>query len=211
MKVGKTGRVALVSKSARVLATRHTTSSDINKKVPTEINAFKRGNDVSNDSVFKAIKNAPTRQGYIRISNGKAEYLSSAEENSGNIFNLLNPNAAIADVYYDKGAKGSNSWAVAAVARNDLYRERYNLENWIIIMAFVIMLIIVVLSGFIKKLCVPAQNILSTSLHPVLKEIFHSFQKISEMKFQEQSASAENCLFQQRMAMNSVRSSMHTT
>lgn len=32
MKVGKTGRVALVSKSARVLATRHTTSSDINKK-----------------------------------------------------------------------------------------------------------------------------------------------------------------------------------
>ena len=62
-----------------------------------------------------------------------------------------------------------------------------------------------------KKLCVPAQNILSTSLHPVLKEIFHSFQKISEMTFQEQSASAENCLFQQRMAMNSVRSSMHTT
>ncbi len=151
MKVGKTGRVALVSKSARVLASRHTTSSDITKKVPTEINAFKRGNDVSNDSVFKAIKNAPTRRGYIRVSNGKAEYLSIAEENSGNVFNLLNPNAEIADVYYDKGAKGSNSWAVAAVAKNDLYRERYNLENWIIIMAFVIMLVIVVLSGFIKK------------------------------------------------------------
>ena len=151
MKVGKTGRVALVSKSARVLASRDTTSRDINKKVPTEINAFKRGNDVSNDSVFKAIKNAPTRQGYIRVSNGKAEYLSSTEENSGSILRLLNPNAAIADVYYDKGAKGSNSWAVAAVARNDLYRERYNLENWIIIMAFVTMLIIVVLSEFIKK------------------------------------------------------------
>lgn len=151
MKVGKTGRVALVSKSARVLASRDTTSSDINKKFPTEINAFKRGNDVSNDSVFKAIKNAPTRQGYIRVSNGKAKYLNIAEENSGNIFNLLNPNAAIADVYYDKGAKGSNSWAVAAVARNDLYRDRYNLENWIIIMAFVIMLIIVVSSEFIKK------------------------------------------------------------
>lgn len=77
MKVGNTGRVALVSKSARVLASRDTTSSDINKKIPTEINAFKRGNDVSNDSVFKTIKNAPTRQGYIRVSNGKAEYLSS--------------------------------------------------------------------------------------------------------------------------------------
>lgn len=151
MKVGNTGRVALVSKSARVLASRDTTSSDINKKIPTEINAFKRGNDVSNDSVFKTIKNAQTRQGYIRVSNGKAEYLSSTEENSGSILRLLNPNAKIADVYYDKGAKGSNSWAVAAVARNDLYRERYNLENWIIIMAFVIMFIIVVLSGFIKK------------------------------------------------------------
>ena len=62
MKVGNTGRVALVSKSARVLASRDTTSSDINKKIPTEINAFKRGNDVSNDSVFKTIKNAPTRK-----------------------------------------------------------------------------------------------------------------------------------------------------
>ncbi len=151
MKVGKTGRVALVSKSARVLASRHTTSSDITKKVPTEINAFKRGNDVSNDPVFKAIKNAPTRQGYIRVSNGKAEYLSIAEENSGNIFNLLNPNAGIADVYYDKGAKGSNSWAVAAVAKNDLYHERYDLEKWILIIAVVIMLVIVVLSEFIKK------------------------------------------------------------
>ena len=37
MKVGNTGRVALVSKSARVLASRDTTSSDINKKIPTEI------------------------------------------------------------------------------------------------------------------------------------------------------------------------------
>ena len=151
MKVGNTGRVALVSKSAQVLTSQDTVSKDISKKVPTEINAFKRGNDVSNDSVFKAIKNAPTRQGYIRVSNGKAEYVSTAEENSSNVFRLLNPNAKIADVYYDKGANGSDTWTVAAVAKNDLYAERYALENWVIIIAFIIMLIIIFTSEFIKK------------------------------------------------------------
>ncbi len=151
MKVGNTGRVALVSKSARVLASRDTTSSDVPKKVPTEIKAFKRGNDISNDSVFKAIENAPTRQGYIRVSNGKAEYLSKAEEDSNNILRLLNPNAKIADVYYDKGVKGSNSWAVAAVAKNDLYHERYDLEQWILIISVIIMLVIAFMSEFIKK------------------------------------------------------------
>lgn len=151
LSVGNTGRVALVSRTGRVLASHDTFNKSINRHKPTDINAFKRGNDVSNDAVFKTVENAPSRKGYIRVRNGKAKYLTRAEENSSSLLKMINPNARIADVYFDKGRSNSDSWVVSAVASNDLYLERYGLENWAIIIAFFIMVVIVIMALFLNK------------------------------------------------------------
>ncbi|WP_334116935.1 methyl-accepting chemotaxis protein [Ligilactobacillus sp.] len=115
LKVGNTGRVTLVSNTGVVLASQGARNSSV----------YKRGNDIKNDKVFQAIKNAKARKGTIHLK-GTSE---------------------VTDVYYNKGAAGSNgaaskSWAFASVEKDDLNKEHMTMITKAVTVAVIVAVLI---------------------------------------------------------------------
>ena len=118
-------------------------------------NGYEDGKDLTSSAVFNKIKNANARKGTIHIKG----------------------TSKIADVYYDKGAVGSNLWVFSSVKKNDLYRERMTVvRDAVIVAAFVIVLIL-----FLTVLTVEGLKTIANILMEHLEEAGKGrFKKIPE-------------------------------
>ncbi|MBM7544767.1 methyl-accepting chemotaxis protein [Weissella beninensis] len=112
LKVGRTGSATLVTNQGTVVASIGTKTQK----------AYRDGKNISNDRVFKALKNAKNLQGIIRLKG----------DNRTN------------EIYYNKDGQNSTTWSFARVAQSEFKQELSGLVKAFIIVA-IIMLIIVIL------------------------------------------------------------------
>ena len=125
---------------------------------------YKEGKDIiTSSAVFKAIKNANARKGTIHLK-GTSE---------------------VTDVYYDKGAVGSGSWAFSSVRRNDLSNERMTMIKHAMIVAVVVVILILFLTVLTVKGLKEIANILMEHLEQAgkghFKKIPEKFEKASSL------------------------------
>ena len=124
---------------------------------------YKEGKDITSSAVFKAIKNANARKGTIHLK-GTSE---------------------VTDVYYDKGAVGSGSWAFSSVHRNDLSNERMTMIKHAMIVAVVVVILILFLTVLTVRGLKAIANILMEHLEQAgkghFKKIPEKFEKASSL------------------------------
>ncbi|MFT8883580.1 MAG: methyl-accepting chemotaxis protein [Liquorilactobacillus hordei] len=108
MKVGRTGSVTLVHKSGTVIVS----------KGKSQKYTFKQGESIKNQAIFKAVANASTEKGILRINN-------------------------VGKVYFDKGSKNSTDWSFAVVDSNDLNSEL----NSILVITIIVIVLMLIIAG----------------------------------------------------------------
>ena len=118
LRIGHTGRVTLVSDDGIALAS----------KGAIDDSHYSRGNNLSNDKMYKAIKASNKRKGFVHID-GESK---------------------IADVYFNKGEAGSEYWAYAYVMASDLNNERHTMMITAGVIAVVVAIVVIIVALFIS-------------------------------------------------------------
>ena len=119
LNVGKKGTVAMVSKQGKIMGTKTGSSSE----------AFKKGQDISNREIFKAIKKAKKSSGTLTL------------KNSG----------TITSIHYNRGGANSQAWSFAYVPKDDLREELKRLGEGSGIVALIMLLVIIGVSVFVNR------------------------------------------------------------
>ncbi|MSC13988.1 methyl-accepting chemotaxis protein, partial [Lactobacillus rhamnosus] len=118
LRIGHTGRVTLVSDDGIALAS----------KGAIDDSHYSRGNNLSNDKMYKAIKASNKRKGFVHID-GESK---------------------VADVYFNKGEAGSEYWAYAYVMASDLNNERHTMMITAGVIAVVVAIVVIIVALFIS-------------------------------------------------------------
>ncbi|NME32548.1 methyl-accepting chemotaxis protein [Ligilactobacillus ruminis] len=118
LRIGQTGRVTLVSNDGIALAS----------KGAIDDSHYSRGNNLSNDKMYKAIKASNKRKGFIHL---KGE-------------------SKITDIYFNKGETGSKYWAYSYVMKNDLQNERRTILKTASVIAIIVAIVVIIAAIVIK-------------------------------------------------------------
>ena len=118
LRIGHTGRVTLVSDDGIALAS----------KGAIDDSHYSRGNNLSNDKMYKAIKASNKRKGFVH-SDGESK---------------------VADVYFNKGEAGSEYWAYSYVMASDLNNERHTMMITAGVIAVVVAIVVIIVALFIS-------------------------------------------------------------
>ena len=118
LKIGHTGRVTLVSNDGIALAS----------KGAIDDSHYSRGNNLSNDKMYKAIKASNKRKGFVHL---KGE-------------------SKITDIYFNKGETGSKYWAYAYVMKNDLQNEHWAIIKTASVIAIIVAVVVTIAAMMIQ-------------------------------------------------------------
>lgn len=109
MVIGRTGTVSVVSSNGLVIASHG----------KTKALTYPVGQNMENEAVFKAVKNAQKIKGYLTVNNNK--------------------------IYYDRSNNGENTWAIVQVSEHEMNTEQGLIllaSTFLLILVIVIMMII---------------------------------------------------------------------
>ncbi|KLA44784.1 methyl-accepting chemotaxis protein [Ligilactobacillus ruminis] len=124
---------------------------------------YKDSEDLTSSTVFNKIKNANARKGTIHLKG----------------------TSKVTDVYYDKGAVGSDLWVFSSVGKNDLYRERMTMIKNAMIVSVVVVILILFFTVLTVKGLKEIANILMEHLEQAgkghFKKIPEKFEKASSL------------------------------
>ena len=118
LKIGHTGRVTLVSNDGIALAS----------KGAIDDSHYSRGNNLSNDKMYKAIKASNKRKGFVHL---KGE-------------------SKITDIYFNKGENGSKYWAYSYVMKNDLQNEHWAIIKTASVIAIIVAVVVTIAAMMIQ-------------------------------------------------------------
>ena len=118
LRIGHTGRVTLVSDEGIALAS----------KGAIDDSHYSRGNNLSNDKMYKAIKASNKRKGFVHVD-GESK---------------------VADIYFNKGEAGSEYWAYEYVMSSDLNNERHTMMITAGVISVVVAIVVIIIALFIS-------------------------------------------------------------
>ena len=118
LRIGHTGRVTLVSNDGIALAS----------KGAIDDSHYSRGNNLSNDKMYKAIKASNKRKGFVHL---KGE-------------------SKITDIYFNKGETGSKYWAYSYVMKNDLQNEHWAIIKTASVIAIIVAVVVTIAAMMIQ-------------------------------------------------------------